>query len=101
MFPRRREAGRGVWIQGPHHRETARAGRRSGRGSRRAGPVPAEREGIALRERLSDGARRWSDQRNGDGSAATGGGALTGSHMLQVISLLLENKPGALLRVTG
>ena len=56
---------------------------------------------VAHRKRVSDGARRRRDQRNGAGTAATGGGGLRKTNMLQIISILLENKPGALLRVTG
>ena len=40
----------------------------------RAGSLPAERAGVAVRERLSDGAGRRRDQRNGAGTAAAGGG---------------------------
>ena len=108
LFPRRRKAGRRLRLQGPHDREAARAGRRAGSRLRRARPLSAQREGVAVGERLSDGARRRRDQRNGAGPAATGGRASKRSwfsrcraKMLQVISLLLENKPGALLRVTG
>src|SRR5262249_7044170 len=46
----------------------------------------------------------WRDQRDGPGSAAAGGSVRiqeTGVRMLQLISLLVENKPGALMRVTG
>ncbi len=76
----------------------------AGRGRARARPVPAQREGVAVRMRLPHGARRRRHQRNGAGAAATRGRAGQVSevkHMLQVISLLLENKPGALMRVTG
>src|SRR5271165_4812272 len=53
--------------------------------------------------RVSHGARRRRHQRDGARPAATRGcaGNLKDSTMLQVISLLLENKPGALMRVTG
>src|SRR5690348_5603647 len=68
-----------------------------------------EREGHALRMRVPDGAGGRRHQRNGAGPAATGRGAqikrgeaaATSILMLQVISVLLENEPGALLRVTG
>ena len=44
-------------------------------GGRRARPVPAQRQGLAVRERLPDGARRRRHQRNGAGAAAAGGGS--------------------------
>src|SRR6266542_6319997 len=54
--------------------------------------------------RLPDGARRRGDQRNGARSSAASGGpgqVARSTDMQQIISLLLENKPGALMRVTG
>ena len=42
----------------------------------RARPVPAEREGDAVRKRVPDGAGRRRHQRNGAGAAATGGRAV-------------------------
>src|SRR5207248_10251319 len=70
----------------------------------RAGAVSAQREGLAVRVRVPDGAGRRRSQRNGAGAAAAGGRARALAEfipMLQVISLVLENKPGALMRVTG
>ena len=57
-LPGRREAGRGVRLHGPHGRRSRRnCGPALGRSGRRAGPVPAERQGDAVRERVPDGAR--------------------------------------------
>ena len=46
------------------------------------GPVPAERQGHAVRERLSDGAGRRRHQRNGAGPAATGGRAASNEEFI-------------------
>src|ERR1035437_4135786 len=53
--------------------------------------------------RVPHGARRRCHQRDGARPARTRGcaGPLKDPTMLQIISLLLENKPGALMRVTG
>src|ERR1035437_3002888 len=53
--------------------------------------------------RVPHGARRRRHQRDGARPARTRGcaGPLKDSTMLQVISLLLENEPGALMRVTS
>ena len=61
------------------------------RGGSRTRALPAQRQGIALRKRLSHGARRRRHQRNGAGAAPARRGAQVdrrpGSLMLQIISL--------------
>ena len=62
---------------------------------RENGPDPAEREGVALRERVPDGARRRRDQRDGPEAAATGGGDRRrgDAKMLQTISVCSRTRP--------
>ena len=69
----------------------------------RAGAVPVEREGVAVRMRLSDGAGRRRDSMKWCWARRNPWRCPPSKvdTMLQVISLLLENKPGALMRVTG
>ena len=103
-FPRRRKAGRRYGFKGRTIDKPWELAPALEEAVHEPGPVPAQREGHAVRMRVSHGAGRRRHQRNGAGAAATGGGAGEISEvtiMLQVISLLLENKPGALMRVTG
>ena len=104
-LPRRREARGRVRLQGPHHRQALGTGRRARRSRREPGPYllnvkvtpfenvyPMVPAGGAINEMVLGRPNRWPSR---DSSRPLR------IHMLQVISLLLENKPGALMRVTG
>ena len=61
-FPRSGEARRRVWLQGPDGREAVANWPPRWKRPCRAGSVPAEHQGDAVRKRLPDGARRRRDQ---------------------------------------
>src|SRR5205085_9494999 len=63
--------------------------------------VFAERESHTFRECLPDGSGRRCIERDGAAAASAGGSVGRGKEVQQIISLLMENKPGALMRVTG
>src|SRR5512140_913138 len=77
-IPRRVDAGGGVRV--PRTHGGGSGGDRAGAGRRGAPPgtVPAERQGVAVRVRLPDGAGRRGDRRDG-ARAAEGGSGISGS----------------------
>ncbi len=112
--PRLREAGRRVRLAGRARGEPRRARRRAGRHAGRRGPLPAGRGHLARPERVPHGGarararRRDRRHRRGRGGRAHGrarGGRRRGREgrhaMRHILSVLVENKPGVLSRVTG
>src|SRR5207253_2522352 len=85
--------------QRPHHRASQRAASSAGSGGEGAGPIPVKRASLAIRKRLPNGPRRRRHKRDGARPPTTGSSRI--NQMIQIISLLVENKPGALMRITG
>ena len=94
-----RPAGRGLRSQGPAGDRGRGGGRRPARGDRRRTADGDRLQGRPRGERVSDGAGRPGDQRDDrrQGDAPDAGEEA----MKHTLSVLVENKPGVLTRVSG